>query len=189
MKITKYYSSLSVLFFALVFLISGCSTEDTAIDPKKSWIDGEGTAEASDVSFNFKYTLFRSDTENYSFNASIKNKVIEGTFEVFNYDRNGISVSDAKGNITCIVFEEDCKTARITGIITSGSDPEFLGLYAVWTVVDDGLDLNETTDIRYPIDEATAKYHCEEGLTLDWFNMESMFSAGGKVKVESKDCN
>lgn len=177
------------VLFILFTLASSCSEEDTSINPILTWLDGEGTVEASEVFLDFKGTHYRSATEIHSYTASIKDRVVGGTFEVYNFDTNGNPVSDAKGDVETIVFEENCMTVRITGIITSGSDPAYLGKHAVWTVLDNGSNINETTDIRYPVDPATAKYHCDVGLTLEWFSFKSLFPAGGKVKVQSKDCN
>lgn len=184
-----HFSNFKILVFAsLAILFASCSLEDTSVDTPKTWLDGVGTAQATGVFLDFNGTNYKSATEAHSYSAKIKDRVIEGSFEVYNFGLEGEPVSDAKGEVICIVFEDDCKTARITGIITSGSDPTFPGLYAIWTVVDNGMDINGTTDIRYPLDEATAKYHCEVGVSLDWYNFDSYFSCEGKVQVRSKNC-
>jgi hypothetical protein len=177
-----------IAFSTLITLLASCSFEDVSPIPPKSWLDGTGTAQADEVFLDFKNMLYKSATEVHSYRAEIKDQRVEGTFEVYNFDKNGGPVSDAKGQVICIAFEEDCKTARITGVITSGSDPAFAGLYAIWTVVDNGMDINETTDIRYPIDQATADYHCEVGVPLEWYNFDSYFSCEGKVQVRALDC-
>jgi len=183
------FSNFKILeFFTLIILLTSCSFEDTSPTPPKSWLDGRGTARADGVFLDFKDMLYKSATEIHSYDAEIKNQRVNGAFVVHNFDKDGGPVSDAKGEVICIVFEEDCKTARITGVITSGSDPTFIGLYAIWTVLDNGMGLNETTDIRYPIDQATADYHCNVGVPLEWYNFDSYFSSEGKVQVRSLDC-
>ncbi|HSF56012.1 MAG TPA: hypothetical protein VLA71_19810 [Algoriphagus sp.] len=190
MNISRFNSCLFSFFILLMSLTTSCAEDDSSINPILTWIDGEGSIQATDVFLDFQDMLvYKSATEIHSYNASIKDKIVEGTFEVYNFDREGNPVSDAQGKIESIVFEEDCKTARITGIITTASDPEFLELYAVWTVIDNGAGLNETTDIRYPIDPETAKYHRDAGLSLEWYSFKSYFSAEGKVHLESKGCS
>lgn len=178
-----------VFFIALISMTSSCLDEGTTKEPIP-WIEGEGTVSATNVALDFNGLLvWKSASEIHSFYATIKDRVVEGTFEVYNFDPEGNPVSDAQGVIDGIVFEQDCLTARITGKITSGSDPTYLGLYAVWTVMDNGTDINETTDIRYPTDFETAKYHRDGGLSLDWFGFTSFFSAEDKVQLQSKGCD
>ncbi|MEB2780407.1 hypothetical protein U3A58_08370 [Algoriphagus sp. C2-6-M1] len=177
-----------VFFIILISATSSC-LEDKFSEPIP-WIEGEGTVSATNVSLDFNGLLiWKSSTEVHSYYAKIKDKVVEGTFEVYNFDIEGKPVSDAQGDIESIVFERDCKTARITGIITKGSDPTYLGLYAVWTVIANGSDINETSDIRYPVDPETAKYHRDGGLSMKWYGFTSFFSANNKVKLQSKGCN
>ncbi|MFN3996255.1 MAG: hypothetical protein ACK4HU_00440 [Algoriphagus sp.] len=148
----------------LIGLTSSCLDENAKTFP---WIEGEGTVQATNVSLDFDgKLLYKSSSEVHSYYAKIKDKVVEGTFEVYNFDLQGKSVSDAQGEVDSIVFEKDCKTARITGIITKGSDPTFIGKYAVWTVLDNGSTINQTSDIRYPVDVESAKYHLDGGLSL-----------------------
>ncbi|MBN7812005.1 hypothetical protein J0A68_13720 [Algoriphagus sp. H41] len=178
----------NIALAALAIFAFGCSLEDTSLTPDIPWIDKEGTAKAVDVFLDFQGMQYKSATEIHSYNGRLKNRVVDGTFEVYNFGVEGEPVSHAKGEIICIAFAEDCKTARITGVITSGSDPTYPGYYAIWTVVDDGMGINETTDIRYPIDEATANYHCEVGVSLEWYNFEKYFDCGGKAQVRPSEC-
>lgn len=176
------------VFAILIGLTTSCFEEEEK--PPIPWIENEGTVMASNVFLDFNGLLiWKSATEKHSYYAKIKDRVVEGTFEVYNFDLEGEPVSDAQGEIESIVFEQDCKTARITGIITKGSDPTYLGLYAVWTVIDNGSNINETSDIRYPIDPETAKYHRDGGLSLDWYGFTSYFSAENKVQLQSKGCD
>lgn len=175
-------------FIALTGLSTSCYEDDPI--PPIPWIEGEGTISATNVNLDFNGLLvWKSATETHSYTAKIKDRVVEGTFEVYNWDPEGNPVSDAKGTINGIAFEQDCKTVRISGIITSGSDPTFLGMYAVWTAVANGSTINETTDIRYPTDAETAKYHRDGGLDLEWYGFTSYFSAQNKSKLQSKGCN
>lgn len=176
------------VFVILMGLTSSCYEDETTLEPI-NWIEGEGTLSATNVSLDFNGMLvWKSATEIHSYYVKIKDKVVEGTFEVYNFDVDGDPVSDAQGTIDGIVFERDCKTARITGTITSGSDPAFIGLYAVWTVIDNGSSINETSDIRYPIDAETAKYHRDGGLSLAWYGFPAYLPTNNKVKLQSKGC-
>lgn len=183
------FTGLRFVFFLIVIgLTTSCYEDEPA--PPIPWIEGEGTLSATNVALDFNGLLvWKSATEIHSYSAKIKDRVVEGTFEVYNFDVAGDPVSDAQGTIIGIAFEQDCKTARISGKITSGSDPTYLGKYAVWTVVDNGSTINESTDIRYPTDSETAKYHLDGGLALDWYGFPSYFSAKNKVQLQSKGCN
>lgn len=193
MKLLKPNTWSTAFCCFLIVLISGCALEEDSQNPTsgkstKTWKDGVGSAEAENVTLQFKNINFKSASELHSYQASIKDRVVNGTFEVHNFDVEGKPVSDAKGDVICMVFEEDCKTVRMTGIITSGSDPVFIGFYAVWTAVDIGTGNDKTTDIRYPVDQETANFHCETGWTIARFGFKSFLSTPGIVKVESKDC-
>lgn len=186
------YSRLNSWRFGFFIILIGLATSciEKEEKPPIPWIENEGTVMATDVFLDFDGLLvWKSATEKHSYFAKIKDKKVEGTFEVYNFDTEGNPVSDAQGEIESIVFEQNCTTARITGIITAGSDPTYLGLYAVWTVVDNGSTINETTDIRYPVDPETAKYHRDGGLSLKWYGFTSNFSASNKVQLQSKGCN
>lgn len=189
MKIEKLISCRFPLLFMLLVFSASCSDEDISINDSDYWKDGEGTLEAFDVFIDFQGTNYKSSTEIHSYKASVENKVVEGTFEVYNFDAEGNDVSDAQGDILSISFEKNCIKARVVGIITSGSDPEYLGKYAVWTVLDDGSTVNESTDIRYPVSKETADYHKVGGLDLEWYNLKSYFSCNGKVKLNSEKCD
>lgn len=193
MKLLKLISWKTAFCWLLIVLVSGCSVDDDSQNPPsgkppKTWKDGVGSAMAENVTLKFENINFKSASELHFYQASIKDKVVEGTFEVHNYDLEGKPVSDAKGDVICIVFGKDCKTVRITGIITSGSDPVFTGFYAIWTAVDNGVGNDRTTDIRYPVDQATANFHCETGWTLERFGFKSFLSTPGIIKVESQGC-
>lgn len=189
MKMEKLLSWRFSYLFILLILSASCSEEDTSLDDGNYWKDGEGSLEAFDVFIDFKGTNYKSSTEIHSYQGSVVNKMVVGSFEVYNFDSEGNDVSDAQGDILSISFEKDCITARLTGIITSGSDPEYLGKYAVWTVLDNGSTINESTDIRYPVGKETADYHREGGLDLEWYNLKSYFACNGKVKLNSKNCD
>lgn len=185
----QYINYRNLALLGLLISLLGCNSEEVEPIKPESWIDDEGSAMANDVFIKFNGTHYKSATEIHSYSASIKNRVVEGRFEVYNFGLQGEPVSDVQGDVICIVFEDDCKTARVIGIITSGSDPAYLDDYAIWTVVDDGMNINETTDIRYPVDKATADYHCSAGVSLEWFDFDSYFSCDGKAQVRSKNCN
>lgn len=193
MELLKLISWKTTYCWLLIILITGCSPDEDSQNPlptkpAKSWKDGVGSAVAENVRLEFETINFKSASELHFYDASIKDKVVKGTFEVHNFDINGKPISDAKGDVICIVFEEDCKTVRMTGIITAGSDPVFVGFYAIWTAVDNGVGNDKTTDIRYPVDQVNANNHCETGWDLMKFGFKSYLSTPGTVKVESKDC-
>lgn len=193
MELLKLNSWRTAFYCFLIILVSGCSVDEDSQPPTsgkstKNWKDGVGSAVAENVTLKFKNINFKSASELHFYKASIKDRVVEGTFEVQNFDLEGKPVSDAKGDVICIVFGEDCKTVRMTGIITAGSDPVFIGFYAIWTAMDIGEGTDKTTDIRYPVDQTTANFHCETGWTIERFGFKSFLSTPGIVKVESKDC-
>lgn len=179
-------SSKVILGSLTALLYFGCSGE-TSVEPIKPLVEQEGTAEAAEVSLDFEHVLFKSAKEVHSYSVALKDGVASGTFEVYNFDVDGQSVSDAHGDVICMVFEEDCKTVRFIGKITSGSDTAYPGKYAVWTVVDDG-QVTQTTDLRYPVDEASATHHCEVGLDFSWYGLKSYFPTE-KLEIVSKSCN
>lgn len=151
---------------------------------------GDGWAIAKDIPLSFgAETIFGESSEVHSYKATVINGVVGGSFEAFNYDKNGVMRKDAKGKVTCVVFQKDCKTVRMTGIITESTDPFYIGKYAIWTVVDNGDELDQTTDLRYGVPEATALYHCSNGYSLDYFSEGLFLTTEGDIKVECKACD
>ncbi|MCL6259159.1 hypothetical protein M3O96_08675 [Aquiflexum sp. TKW24L] len=204
----------SAFFFSFLILVSSCSLEDSSQAPdlsdatarllkpditvpsdyipgslnaRKNWMPGEGWAKANDVSLTGG--ALGTGTESQSYKATLKAGTISGTFEVSNFDENGVLEAFAKGDVTCMVFEEDCKTVRMTGVITETNVPGFVGRYAIWIAEDNGIGLDATTDIRYGLVKATADFHCETGFTIAAFGAGAFFEGiDANVKVHSKDC-
>jgi hypothetical protein len=206
----------SALFFSIIILVSSCSLEDSSQAPnlsdetvrlmkpditvpsdynpgssngRENWMLGEGWAKANDVHLIFEPGSIGSGSELHSYNATLKAGKISGTFEVYNSDENDVLVSWAKGDVLCMVFEEDCKTVRMTGVITESNIPEYPGRFAVWLAEDNGIGLDATTDLRYGISLRSANYHCEIGFTKEQFGEGAFFEGiGDNIKVKSMDC-
>lgn len=209
----------AAFFFSILILLSSCSLDDSTQAPdmsndtatflkptisaptdyipgntnaRKNWMQGEGWAKGDDIPFVIE--SFGGVIETHSYNATLKAGVLSGTFEYINEDLEGELTAWVKGDVTCMVFEEDCKTVRMTGIITEASNEDVIGLYAVWIAENNGNDgLDATTDIRSGVSEATADFHCEIGLSKVAFDLvlveESFFkTTEGNVKVKSMDC-
>lgn len=155
----------------------------------KTWLPGEGWAKAYDVTLEFEEgSIFGAGSELHTYKATIKDGVVEGTFEVYNWDGEGEPTTWVKGDVTCIVFEEDCSTVRMVGLITDGSDEDYIGLYAAWISVDNGVGNDVTTDLRYALNPAQANYHCLVGYTPAQFSLPELLETSGNVKVKSMDC-
>ncbi|WP_296705854.1 hypothetical protein [Algoriphagus sp.] len=207
----------SAFFFSILILVSSCSLDDSVQAPdlssgtetilkpnmkvpndyipgntnaRKNWMPGEGWAKA----YNIDLTVESGEnidpqTETHSYNATLKAGEISGTFEVVNYDMEGELLASAKGEVLCMVFEEDCKTVRMTGVITEASTESLVGRYAIWLAEDNGNGLDATTDIRYNQPKSSADYHCEIGFTPAQFGQGLFFEEiEGNVKVKSMDC-
>lgn len=155
----------------------------------KTWLPGEGWAKAYDVPLEFDPEgIFGGGSELHSYKATIKDGVVEGTFEVYNWDEEGEPSTWALGDVTCIIFEEDCMTVRMTGVITEASDEVLVGRYAAWIAVDYGDGMDVTTDLRYNLSEGQANYHCFIGYTPEEFGLDELLETSGNVKVKSMDC-
>lgn len=85
----------------------------------------------------------------------------------------------AAGRVVCLVVEPDGRTARLAGVIEETSIPGFVGLGAVWTVVDQGLAGDQTTDIAFAVSLATAMYHCRTGFGTGEFASFQTVGSGG----------
>lgn len=207
----------SAFFFSILILVSSCSLEDSSqapdltnetartlkptisapsdyipgdINARKNWTPGEGWAKTFNNTLIFEEGgLFAAGTEIHSYSATLKAGVLSGTFEVENFDEEGELASSAKGDVICMVFEEDCKTVRMTGIITEASDGVTVGNYAVWIAEDNGNGLDATTDLRYNLSQGSADFHCEIGFSRAAFGPGAFFEEiEGNVKVKSMDC-
>lgn len=207
----------SAFFFSILILVSSCSLEDSSqapdlsdatarllkpnitvpndyipgsINARKNWMSGEGWAKVNYVLLNFEPGgIFPPGTEFHSYKATLKAGTLSGTFEVYNYDVDGVLKTWAKGDVTCMVFEEDCKAVRMTGVITETNVPGFTGRYAVWIAVDNGIGIDATTDLRYGVNATTANFHCETGFPIASFGSGAFFEGiDANIKVKSMDC-
>lgn len=161
------------------------------VNARENWMAGEGWAKAYEIPY---YTeVFGGIQETYSFEATLKAGEISGTFEVTDYFELFDQTNWVKGEVTCMVFEDDCKTVRITGIITDSDDPNNIGDFAYWIAEDNGNGgLDASTDIRWGMSQEAAEYHCEVGFTKEEFDLAgfSLFlPTEGNIKVKSLDCN
>lgn len=159
----------------------------------RRYIEGEGWTKANAIPvFLPNFILYSADiyqTQNYQVN--LMNGKLNGNFEAFNYDANEVLFSHVKGEVLTVVFEEDCKTVRYTGIITESEfNPSMVGKYAFWTSVDNGVRKNDdqTTDIRYGMSIFAANYHYAVGFPLWLFGPGVFQTTEGNIKVNSKNC-
>lgn len=218
MKNLKSMFGSAAIFCTVLLMVSSCNMDNEATTPdigkdqvqmmkpgipvpadyvpgkvnaRENWQAGEGWSKADDILYSLEVFAGGLD-ETYSFNATLKAGEISGTFEVVdNYLSTG-NIDWVKGEVTCMVFEDDCKTVRMTGIITDSGDPYYIGLYAYWLAEDNGNGgLDASTDIRFGADELSAQYHCEVGYTKEEFDLSGTVfyqTIEGNIKVKSMDC-
>ena len=159
----------------------------------KSFSEGEGWARGKSIQIElpnfYRYQKDVHQVQNYD--VKFMNGQLNGSFEVFDYDENSELIQQIKGTVLNVVFEDDCKTVRYTGTITSSQfDADLIGTYAFWTSVDNGVHKNddETTDIRFGMSEFAAKYHATRGFPTGMFGPGVFQNTAGNVKVKSKKC-
>ena len=159
----------------------------------KSFTEEEGWARGKAIQIELP-NFYRYQKDIYqvqSYDVKLMNGQLKGEFEVLDYDENMDLMQQIEGTVLSVVFEEDCKTVRYTGIITDSQfDADLIGTYVFWTSVDNGVHKNddETTDIRFGMSEFAAKYHRTKGFPTGMFGSGVFQNTAGNVKVESKKC-
>lgn len=83
------------------------------------------------------------------------------------------------GRVVCLAVEPDGQTARLAGIIEESSIGGFVGLSAIWTVVDNGAGGDQTTDIRSGLSLADGMFHCRTGFGTGEFGTFQTVQSGG----------
>lgn len=159
----------------------------------KSFSEDEGWARGKAIQIEltnfYRYQKDIHQIQNYD--VKLMDGKLKGEFEVLDYDVDMNLFQQVKGTILNVVFEDDCKTVRYTGIITDSKfDSDLIGTYAFWTSVDNGVRKHddETSDIRFGMSEFAAKYHATKGFPSWMFGAGVFQNTAGNVKVESKKC-
>jgi len=133
-------------------------------------------------------------TEIYSFKAKTGHGEVTGYFEVEDFvDETGEGFDHCWGKITCITFEDDGKTARLSGEVTGsvnhpdGVMPEHH--YARFTVVDNHKSPDQATAlfVGQPLEDC--EYHCNVGIPVEDMAWWGTFrEIEGMIKVKPKNC-
>lgn len=204
-------------FFSILILVSSCSLDDSTqsidltnesarsikspiaipsdyisgnIKARSNWMLGEGWAKGEDILFVTESFGGIEETQNYQ--ATLKDGVLSGTFEYEDLFLEDGSTYWVKGDVICMVFEEDCKSVRMVGMITDSSEENTIGTYAIWIAENNGNEgLDATTDIRSGQPEVVANFHCEIGFSRAAFNIQGnpfFLETEGNIKVKSMDC-
>lgn len=144
-----------------------------------------------DVTLDFTALLGWPILEVYSFKAESHGNNVEGYFEATDYwIPTGDIIGQFAGRVTCVTFEEDCRTARLGGEVEYAlGEPELPpNHYAFWTVRDNKKDaVDQATDLRAGQWPDWRDYHCEVGFSIEWFET-FMEIASGEIKVEAQKC-
>ena len=114
---------------------------------------------------------------------------LNGTFDLSDYDPNYNLLEEISGEVVSCAFEEDCKTVRLTGLITtSKNDLNLVGKYVMWTAEDNGIrkNGNRTTDMRYGVPEFVAKMHDSKGFPEGLFPKHKITS--GDIQIKAEKC-
>jgi hypothetical protein len=100
-------------------------------------------------------------------NSAIRhaNGSVTGEFELKSEQDGGLRVH---GDVICFTIVGN--RARLGGFIEKSTIPDFEGLYAVWTIIDNGEGANDppdqTSDFFLVLSAATAQLHCTVGFNL-----------------------
>ena len=100
-------------------------------------------------------------------NSAIRhaNGSVTGQFELTSEQDGGLRVH---GDVICFTIVGN--TARLAGFIEQSTEPAFEGLYAVWTIIDNGEGTNDppdqTSDFFLAGNAAVALAHCTVGFNL-----------------------
>lgn len=138
--------------------------------------------DAKDVVIDFIDQTFM---EHNNYTAKLINDVLKGTFYWEGFDKEtGESIEWASGEVICMTLGDDGITARLGGVVTDSSNPDFIGQFAVWIAVDEDTG-DFSTDIRTGFDIFTVEYHCTEGFTIENFEYEvgELETLQGKIKI------
>lgn len=155
----------------------------------RKWNAGEGWVKAENVAVELKDPFGNLlATEYHTYDAKLKDGVLEGTFQLFAITSDGSDELRLDGEITCLVFEEDCKTARITGLIQNSTIPFLIGRYAKLIVVDNGETGDLSSDLQFGGQLESAEYHCLVGAGIESFYSGDFLVPVGDIKVKSMEC-
>ncbi|WP_296704992.1 hypothetical protein [Algoriphagus sp.] len=159
------------------------------MDPNsRKWSPGEGWVKAENLAVEIKSSTGELlATEYHTYDAKLKGGDLEGTFKLLAVEPNGFELR-LDGEITCLVFEEDCQTARITGIINNSTIPFYKGRYVRWTVIDNGDSGDLTTDMQFSVSQEMAEFHCQTGAGVENFYSGEFLLPKGDVKIKSMEC-
>ena len=143
----------------------------------------KGKSATIEIPSHFKYGVDVIQIQNYQFKYI--NGKSNGTFELSDFDSNNL-LEKISGKIISATFEDDAKTVRFTGLITSSTnDSTLVGKFVIWTAEDNGTNKNidRTTDIRYGIPEFVANLHESQGFPEAIFSKNNVVSGDFQLKI------
>lgn len=154
----------------------------------RKWNTGEGWVKGENVAVEIKNESgVLLGTEYHTYEAKLQGGVLKGAFKLFVEAADGFNLN-LDGEITCIAFEDDCKTVRIIGIINNSTIPFYEGRYARWTVVDNGDGTDLSTDMQFNVSMERAEEHCLIGAGVESFYGGEYILPTGNIKVKSMEC-
>ena len=194
-NLIEYYKNLELLkleTYALKY-VSNKTSNPKVLYKGKSYEKGEGWAKGKKVNvllpLHFMYGGKFDVTQVHSYNVKYKDGKLKGTFDLSDFDPENNLLEKISGKVVSSAFEEDCKTVRLTGVITnSKNDLNLVGKYVMWTAEDNGIkeNGNRTTDMRYGIPEFIALIHDSQGFPEAIFPKHNISS--GDIQIKAKKC-
>lgn len=155
----------------------------------KSYQKGEGWAKGKvvkiELPLHFMYGVDVTQVQSYY--VKYKDGKLKGTFDLSDFDPESNLLEKISGEVVSCTFEEDYKTVRLTGLITtSKNDLNLVGKYVMWTAEDNGIKKNRdrTTDMRYGIPEFVANMHDSQGFPEILFPKYNITSGDVQIKAE-----
>ena len=178
----------ALVLLSVATLLTSCGSDPTSSGGLGAELAGSSGPSASG---HIERDIEGCCLEKYSFNAHyLGDGSVHGRFNVRDIFADGSEKIVAKGRVTCFTVEADGKTARMGGVVESGSDPGFVGTEAVWTVRDNGEGTKDPpdqgTDLRWGLldpDFDFAPFHCAVGFPPDDFGT---FGLSGRGNVQVK---
>jgi hypothetical protein len=170
------------LALVLGVAVGGCTAgPDGALGPGRTF-DGSplfaagGATQQVTGHANVFLPLFQAE-QKYS-NSAVRHAdgSVSGEFELKSEQDGGVRVH---GNVICFTIVGN--RARMGGIVEQSSEPAFVGLHVVWTVVDNGEGKNDPPDQTsdfFVVPPAIAQAHCATG-----FNLPLLPVLGGNLQV------